>query len=81
MCRLPASAPIASPPRAAPAADGSETLGVTMVIDETAALSPLHLAAQSGSGAEVRRVLRQGNVQVDARARSNGDATPLHVRR
>ncbi|KAL1504305.1 hypothetical protein AB1Y20_010712 [Prymnesium parvum] len=54
------------------------TTGLTMVIDEVAPLSPLHLAARSGSAAAVRTALRRGTDHVDARARSNGDATPLH---
>lgn len=56
------------------------TAGLTMVIDEVAALSELHVAAQSGSVSAVLRVLRRPETEVDAPARANGDATPLHVR-
>ena len=56
----------------------SETVGLTMVIDEVApALTPLHEAAQRGSAVAVRTLLKRGATRVDAAARANG-ATALH---
>eukprot|EP00312_Isochrysidales_sp_CCMP1244_P026612 CAMPEP_0202800246 /NCGR_PEP_ID=MMETSP1388-20130828/100102_1 /ASSEMBLY_ACC=CAM_ASM_000864 /TAXON_ID=37098 /ORGANISM="Isochrysis sp, Strain CCMP1244" /LENGTH=375 /DNA_ID=CAMNT_0049470227 /DNA_START=197 /DNA_END=1324 /DNA_ORIENTATION=+ len=54
----------------------AETVGVTMVIDETEPFTPLHAAAQSGAAAAVARLLRDG-AEVDAVAVASG-ATPLH---
>ena len=54
----------------------AETVGVTMVIDETEPFTPLHAAAQSGAAAAVARLLRDG-AEVDAVAVASGP-TPLH---
>lgn len=55
---------------------GTDTTGLTLVMDDLTPLTALHEAAQSGSADDVRTLLASNSFNVDVKA--GGGATPLH---